>query len=69
MNNGEFLKTVGSKVRAARKQRQMTLKDVCSKTGLHISNVSFFENGRINPHLLTLKIFADLFEMDVKDFL
>ncbi|MDB5278832.1 MAG: Helix-turn-helix domain [Ferruginibacter sp.] len=69
MSNGEYLKLVGAKVKAARRKRKMTLQQVGKDIGIHYSSISFLENGKSNMHLLTLKGIADLFKMNVKDFL
>ena len=69
MSNGQYLKTVGAKVKAARLERKMTLQQVSKKVNFHYSSISFMENGKCNMHLLTLKSFADLYGMDIKGFL
>jgi transcriptional regulator with XRE-family HTH domain len=69
MGNGDYLKAIGAKVKAARLQRKMTLQAVAPKVGLHYSSLSFIENGKNNMHVLTLKSLADLYGMEVKDFL
>lgn len=42
---------VGSKIKALRKQKNYTLKDMNSKTGISVSFLSDIENGRSNPSL------------------
>ncbi len=68
-NSGPYLKAIGSKVKTARLKRRMTLQEVSNATGHHITAISFLENGKSNMHILTLKAIADLFSMDVKDFM
>jgi transcriptional regulator with XRE-family HTH domain len=60
---------MGSKVRAYRKTKKLSMQYVGDAIGMNISNLSFLERGKTNPHLLTLKSIADVLEVDVKDFL
>ena len=47
----------------------MSLREVGELCGIHLTSLWFIENGRSNVHLLTLKNIADVFKMDVKEFL
>ena len=69
MTNGVYLKEMGKKIKAARKANNLTLQNVSDATGIHLTSIWFVENGRTNPHLLTLKAIAGVFKMDVKDFI
>lgn len=69
MNNNIYLKDMGSKIRAARKARKMSMDALGEQIKMNISNISFIERGRTNPHLLTLKSIADVLRVDVKDFI
>ena len=69
MNNGQYLKSMGSKIKALRIAKKWSYPVLAKKTGLNMSNLWFIEQGRINLHLLTLKQIADVFEVDVKYFL
>ena len=69
MDNSKYLKEMGVKVKAARNKRKITLTVLSSNTGIGITALSFLENGKSNPHLLTLKAIADVFKMDVKEFI
>jgi DNA-binding XRE family transcriptional regulator len=42
---------------------------VSELTGFNITAISFLENGRSNPHLLTIKSIADVLEVNVKDLI
>jgi transcriptional regulator with XRE-family HTH domain len=66
---GEYLKAMGDKVKALRKERKLSLPQLSQRTGMGLNTLWFIENGRRNPHLLSLKAIADVFEVDVKDFL
>jgi len=69
MRNDELLKQMGSKIKAARLLNKYSLKRLGEETGIHYTSIWFIENGRHNVHILTLKSIADIFKMDVKDFL
>lgn len=69
MNNGQFLKEIGVKVKAARKAKKVTLMELSKSCGTNITQLSFLENGKCNSHILTLKTIADVLEMDVRDFI
>jgi transcriptional regulator with XRE-family HTH domain len=69
MKNDIYLKEVGSKIRAARKAKKMSMERLGEQINMNISNISFIERGRTNPHLLTLKSIADVLRVEVKDFI
>ena len=69
MRNDIFLKEMGSKIRAARNAKKMSLQTLANLTSVNISNLSFLERGRRNLHILTLKSIADVLNVDVKDFI
>lgn len=69
MNNGQFLKEIGVRVKTARKKRKVTLMALSKSCGINITQLSFLENGKCNSHILTLKSIADVLKMDVKDFI
>jgi len=69
MNNGEYLKAMGAKIRATRKSKGIHLRDLGKACNLHFGAISEIENGKRNSYLLTLKTIADVLEVDVKDFL
>lgn len=69
MRNDIFLKEMGSKIRATRKAKKMSLQTLAVATSINISNLSFLERGRRNPHILSIKSIADVLEVDVKDFI
>jgi transcriptional regulator with XRE-family HTH domain len=67
MNNGQFLKEIGIKVKTARKAKKITLMELSKSCGIHITQLSFLENGKCNSHILTLKGIADVLSVDLKD--
>ena len=69
MRNDIYLKEMGSRIRAARKAKKMSMDALGVLINMNISNISFIERGKTNPHLLTLKTIADVLKVDVKDFI
>lgn len=69
MNNGELLKQMGAKIKAARMAKKWSYPRMSKECGLNMSNYWFIEQGRINVHLITLKLIADALGKDIKEFL
>ena len=69
MNNGQFLKQMGSKIKEARKAQKISLPQMSKLCKTDMSNLWFLENGVRNTHILTLKSIADVLKMDMKDFI
>jgi transcriptional regulator with XRE-family HTH domain len=69
MTNGEYLKHIGSKIRATRKAKGISMRKLVVMAPIHKSSLSEIENGKMNCHILALKKLADTLEVDVKDFL
>lgn len=56
---------VGARIKALRKQKKYTLKDMSSKTGISVSFLSDIENGRSNPSLDRLTDIAKTLDINV----
>ena len=69
MSNGQFLKEMGSKIKAARKAQKISLPQMSKLCKTDMSNLWFIEEGRRNTHILTLKAIADALGIDVKEFI
>ena len=69
MNNGQYLIEMGKKVRATRKAKGISMRQLAILAPIHKSSLSEIENGKMNCHILALKKLADTLEVDVKDFL
>lgn len=69
MNNGQYLKEMGKKIKAAREAKGLFLRDLGKLCNIHYGALSEIENGKRNSYLLTLKNIADKLGVDVKDFL
>jgi transcriptional regulator with XRE-family HTH domain len=69
MRNDIYLKAMGKRIREIRKTKKMSLETLAKGSSINISNLSFLERGRRDPHILSLKSIADILEVDVKDFI
>ena len=59
---------IPEKLRALRKSRRMTLKDVADRAGCTSAYISQLEKGRANPSIATLKKIASVFHVKIVDF-
>jgi transcriptional regulator with XRE-family HTH domain len=59
---------ISEKLRALRKSRKMTLKQVADRAGCTGAYISQLEKGRANPSIATLKRIASVFNVKVVDF-
>lgn len=69
MENKDFLIEMGRKIKSARTERKLSLPKLSKLCNTDMSNLWFIEQGKRNVHILTLKSIADVFNMDIKDFL
>jgi transcriptional regulator with XRE-family HTH domain len=69
MDNGEYLISIGKKVRAIRKAKGISMRQLVVLAPIHKSSLSEIENGLMNVKILALKKLADTLGVDVKDFL
>lgn len=69
MTNDIYLKEMGKKIRTIRRSKGISLRKLVTICPLHKSSISEIENGKRNSHILTLKMLADIFNVDVKEFL
>lgn len=69
MTEHPLLKTIGKKVQEARMSKGITVRKLGELCEYDYSNLSRFENGRVNIHILTLQRIAEILNMDLKDFL
>jgi transcriptional regulator with XRE-family HTH domain len=68
MNNEEFLKSMGSRIRAARNAKGMSLRQLAPLCGVQHTHIMRIERGLKQSRITTLKSIADVLEVDVKDF-
>lgn len=59
---------MAEKLRALRKSRKMTLKEVADQAGCTGAYISQLEKGRANPSIATLKKIASVFDVRIIDF-
>ena len=59
---------ISEKLRALRKSRKMTLKDVADGAGCTSAYISQLEKGRANPSIATLKKISSVFGVKISDF-
>ena len=57
-----------SKIRAARKSKRLTLKEVSKKSKISVNYLSQIERGRSNPTVGTIKKITDALSMRVMEF-
>ncbi len=69
MDNGQYLISIGKKIRATRKAKGISMRQLVVLAPIHKSSLSEIENGLMNVKILALKKLADTLEVDVKDFL
>lgn len=69
MSDKEYLKQLGQRIKAIRKECKMSLRAVQKHKITDIGQLSRIENGHVNPHIITLKKLADLYEVDIREFL
>ena len=59
---------VGDKIKLLRKTRNMTLKELAEKIGVHFGSLSNIEKGTRNPSLDMLDKIAEALEISVNEF-
>lgn len=65
MNELEFNKVIGQKIKSIRKDRQLTLKDLGVLVGISESNTKRYEDGQIKKvSIWVIKKFADALHVD-----
>lgn len=65
----EYLVAMGAKMKAIRKERNITLRELGQMCKLDYSCICRIECGEYSSGVLTLKAIADVLQCDVKDFL
>ncbi len=69
MKDGQYLISIGKKVREARKAKGISMRQLVVLAEVHKSSLSEIENGKMNVKILALKKLADTIGVDLKDFL
>lgn len=60
--------TINKKLNQLRKLFGFSLQEICNKTKIAVSSISDFENGKREPSLSQLQIFADLYHKPISFF-
>ncbi|PSL51977.1 XRE family transcriptional regulator [Saccharothrix carnea] len=68
-NTDEVLAAVGGRLRAIRKQREATLTDVATQTGISVSTLSRLESGRRRPTLELLLPLAEAYGVQIDELI
>lgn len=68
MNDKEFLLKMGAKIRAIRKSRKISLRDLEKFKITDRGHLSRLENGQVSVKALTLKQLAEVLNCNVYDF-
>lgn len=58
--------TIGELLRLARELKNLTLREVESKTGMSNAMISQYENGRSQPSFRNAAILCDVYNLDLK---
>lgn len=69
MNNSEYLKHVGAKVRSARKAKGITIRQLSELVSMNYANIGYIELGQRNTTLITLRTIAAALDKEITDFL
>ncbi len=56
--NNKYDEMVGDRIRKARKNNRMTMKELGNKVGMHESNISRYEKGELSLDVIQVKQFA-----------
>ena len=69
MENKEFLKKIGLKLKVIRSLRGMSQDDIVNKLDIDKSYYSKVERGLTNPTLLYMKNLAEILDVNLEDLL
>lgn len=69
MDNEEFLKKVGLKLKVIRSLRGLSQDDIVNKLDIDKSYYSKVERGLTNPTLLYIKNLAEVLDVDLEDII
>ncbi|WP_286755287.1 helix-turn-helix transcriptional regulator [Roseivirga sp. UBA838] len=69
MDNTDFQKRMGERMRSIRNERKISIRELCLLTGLDESHMARTETGYVDPKVGTLRKIAEALNCDIKDFL
>lgn len=67
MNNGQFLKHMGGKIKSARKAKGLSVRALAKLCNMDFSNLSRLENGQKDCHVLSIKLIAEKLDVSLKE--
>lgn len=65
---GNELKALGSRIKAVRESRGLSIRDLAELAGINKSQIVRIESGQSDPHYTTLLRIARALEVSVGDF-
>ncbi len=65
---GSELKALGSRIKAVRESRGLSIRDLAELAGINKSQIVRIESGQSDPHYTTLLRIARALEVSVGDF-
>lgn len=69
MDNKEFLKALGRKIKILRTLKEVSQDDISNALGVDKSYLSKLERGLANPSILYLRSIANFFGMNIEELL
>lgn len=69
MNNGQFLKELGGKIKYARQSKGLSVRALGKLCNMDFSNLSRLENGQKDFHILSLKLIAEKLGIEISELL
>lgn len=67
MTDKELLKSLGAKLRIAREKKGLRMRDVGMIADIYFSHISLIERGETSARITTIKMLADVYEINIKD--
>jgi transcriptional regulator with XRE-family HTH domain len=69
MNDGEYLQKLGAAIVKRRKELGLSQADLAYRIDMDVPNLSIIENGKTNPHILTLVRLSAALDVNLSDLL
>lgn len=68
MNESEYLKEMGRKIKAVRNEKKISLRELGKLCDLDYGSICRIESGQMNSHFLTIKRIAEKLDVDIREF-
>ena len=69
MSDGEYLQKLGAAIVKRRKELGLSQADLAYRIDMDVPNLSIIENGKTNPHILTLVRLSAALDVNLSDLL